>query len=179
MDFIVKLAEMFIGFIEHAGDTFLSMVSGQVPMLVVLLTLIHFIVRAIGENKVNAGARFLGRWKLLTYGVLPSFSWFFFSSPGAVTVGKFLPEKAKPGFQDALGRSVHPLTSLFPHVVPAELFIWLGVSAGIEKLGLPIISLAIRYIIVGVIVGIVSGIITESVFKIIAKKNNYYPDKEV
>lgn len=133
-------------------------------MLITLLTIIHFIIKIVGTDKITRFAQLLGKNSILTYGVLPSFAWFFFSSPGALTVGKFLPEKCKPGFEDALGTSVHPLTSLFPHIVPGELFIWLGVAAGITELGLPLGDLAIRYIILGVLLGLVRGIITEKIY---------------
>lgn len=171
MDFLVVLAEGFIGFFQEAGSQFQGMVVGNIPMLVTLLTMVHFLVKAIGEKNVNKVAKYLGKNSFLSYGVLPIFAWFFFSSPGALTVGKFLPEKCKPGFEDALGTTVHPLTSLFPHVVPAELFIWLGVSAGITTLGLPITQLAIRYILVGIIMGLVRGILTEKIFIFLAKKD--------
>ena len=76
--------------------------------------------------------------------MLPVLGWFFMSSPCALTLGKLLPEKSKPGYEDALGTTAHPLTSLFPHVVPSELFVWLGVAAGVKALGLPVTSLALR-----------------------------------
>ena len=86
------------------------------------------------------------------------------SSPGALTLGKLLPEKSKPGYEDALGTTAHPLTSLFPHVVPSELFVWLGVAAGIQTLGLPVTELALRYIAAAIVIGLLRGMITEYLF---------------
>ena len=170
MDFITNFAQSFIGIFQESGKTFLGMVSGTVPMLVVLLTTINFFIKIVGEDKINKVAMLFGKSKILTYGILPSFAWFFFSSPGALTVGRFLPEKCKPGYQDALGATAHPLTALFPHVVPSELFIWLGIAEGIRKIGLPISGLAIRYIIAGLIVGLMRGLITEMIFLFLAKR---------
>lgn len=172
----VSFAESFIGLMQKAGQQFSSMIVGTIPMLVTLLTLVHFIVKIIGEERVNKFASIIGRNKILAYGVLPSIAWFFFSSPGAVAVGKFLPERCKPGYEDALGATAHPLTSLFPHVVPAELFIWLGVAEGIKKLGLPLGGLAIRYILAGIILGLIRGILTEYIFIWISRRNDYYVD---
>jgi len=177
MESVVSFAESFIGFMQKAGGQFSSMLTGTIPMLVTLLTLVHFIVRIIGEEKINKFASLFGRYKILAYGVLPSLAWFFFSSPGAVAVGRFLPERCKPGYEDALGAIAHPLTSLFPHVVPAELFIWLGVAEGIKKLGLPLGELAVRYIIAGIILGLIRGIITEYIFVWISKRNGYDVDQ--
>lgn len=170
MSMIVMLAENFIGLFQKAGDQFMGMAAGSIPMLITLLTCIHFLIKIIGTEKINRFARFLGKNSVLAYGVLPSFAWFFFSSPGALTVGKFLPEKCKPGFEDALGTTVHPLTSLFPHIVPGELFIWLGVAAGVTRLGLPVGDLAIRYIMLGVLIGLVRGIVTEKIYLLLARR---------
>jgi len=172
MSFFVNLAENFISFFQQTGDTIVSNITGTIPMLLGLLFLINFIIKIVGDKKITKIAELLGRSTILSYLVLPSFAWFFFSSPGALTMGKFLPEKRKPGFEDALGTTVHPLTSLFPHIVPAELFIWLGVSAGITTLGLQTGPLAIRYILVGLIMGLVRGIVTEKIFMYFLAKNN-------
>ncbi len=172
MNGAVKLAEGFISFFQKTGDQIIANVAGTVPMLLGLLFLINFIIKVIGDKKITKIAEFLGKSAILSYLILPSFAWFFFSSPGALTVGKFLPEKRKPGFEDALGTTVHPLTSLFPHIVPAELFIWLGVANGITKLGLSTAPLAIRYIITGLILGLIRGVITEKIFVYFMKKNN-------
>ena len=96
----------------------------------------------------------------------------FMSSPGALTLGKLLPEKSKPGYEDALGTPAHPLTSLFPHVVPSELFVWLGVAAGVKALGLPVTSLALRYIAAAMLIGLIRGIITEYLFLRLSKRGN-------
>ena len=172
MEFITNFAQSFIALFQEAGLTLVGMVKGSVPMLIVLLTTINFIIKIIGEDKINNVARIFGKSKILTYGILQSFAWFFFSSPGALTVGRFLPEKCKPGYQDALGATAHPLTALFPHVVPSELFIWLGVAEGIKKIGLPVSGLAIRYIIAGIIVGLMRGFITEIIFVFLSKRRN-------
>lgn len=173
MNTFVSIAQGFINLMQKSGQQFSGMVVGTIPMLIGLLTIVNFIVKIVGQDRINSFAKKMGRNKILVYGLLPSIAWFFFSSPGGVAVGKFLPEKCKPGYEDALGATAHPLTSLFPHVVPSELFIWLGVAAGIKKLGLPLGGLAIRYILVGIIVGLMRGILTEFLFVRIARRNGY------
>ncbi|MCP6606620.1 PTS glucitol/sorbitol transporter subunit IIC, partial [Klebsiella pneumoniae] len=76
---------------------------------------------------------------------------FFLTNPMAYTFGKFLPEKQKPAFYDSAVSFVHPITGLFPHANPAELFVYLGISAGITQLGFSLGPLAIRFFLVGVI----------------------------
>lgn len=173
MSFIVDFAEGFMGFFEHVADSFVDMFTGIVPILVGMLTLVQFIVNLIGDERIEKMGQFLAKSTILKFSVLPVFAAFFLGNPAGQTLGRFLPEKSKPGLQEAMFRIGHPLTSLFPHTNPAELFVWLGVAKGIEELGLPTGALAIHYIIAGILVGIVSGIITETIFTIIAKRNNY------
>ncbi len=119
----VSLAEAFIHVFQVAGKIFLDMMTGLIPMLICLLLAINFLMKLVGTVRMEKVAALLGRSRILTYGVLPVLGWFFMSSPGALTLGKLLPEKSKPGYEDALGTPAHPLTSLFPHVVPSGFFI--------------------------------------------------------
>ncbi|MDQ0205225.1 PTS glucitol/sorbitol transporter subunit IIC, partial [Pectinatus haikarae] len=63
-----------------------------------------------------------------------------------------------------------PITGLFPHANPAELFVWLGIANGITQLGLPTSELAVRYFVAGVIVILIRGIITEKITLYMMKK---------
>ncbi|MCF3944109.1 PTS glucitol/sorbitol transporter subunit IIC [Oceanobacillus alkalisoli] len=173
MAFIVDFAETFVGFFEFVGETFVGMFTGIVPILIGMLTLIQFLVNIVGEGRIEKMGQFLAKNPILKYSIFPVFAQFFLGSPASGTLGRFLPERSKPGMLEALFRIGHPLTSLFPHANPAELFVWLGVAQGIEQLGLPVGALAIRYIITGIVVGLISAIILEIVFTIIAKRNNY------
>ncbi|STV24252.1 PTS system glucitol/sorbitol-specific transporter subunit IIC [Klebsiella pneumoniae] len=168
--FLVSLAEGFIHLFQAAGKIFLDMMTGLIPMLICLLLAINFLMKLVGIVRMEKVAALLGRSRILTYGVLPVLGWFFMSSPGALTLGKLLPEKSKPGYEDALGTTAHPLTSLFPHVVPSELFVWLGVAAGVKALGLPVTSLALRYIAAAMLIGLIRGIITEYLFLRLSKR---------
>lgn len=173
MNIVVDFAEMFMGFFEFVGETFVGMFTGIVPILIGMLTLIQFIVSLVGEERIEKAGEVLSKSSILKYSVFPLFVYFFLGNPASVAMGRFLPERSKPGMMEAMFRMGHPLTSLFPHVNPAELFVWLGVAQGIEQLGLSTGALAIRYLITGLVVAVISGIITEIVFTIIARRNNY------
>jgi PTS system glucitol/sorbitol-specific IIC component len=84
----------------------------------------------------------------------------------AYTMGRFLPESRKPAFYDSAVSFVHPITGLFPHANPAELFVYLGIATGIQTLGLPLGDLAVRYFYVGLIVIFMRGVVTEIITNI-------------
>ncbi len=95
----VSLAEAFIHVFQVAGKIFLDMMTGLIPMLICLLLAINFLMKLVGTVRMEKVAALLGRSRILTYGVLPVLGWFFMSSPGALTLGKLLPEKSKPGYE--------------------------------------------------------------------------------
>lgn len=95
----------------------------------------------------------------------------------AYTFGKFLPEKQKPAFYDSAVSFVHPITGLFPHANPAELFVYLGVSAGLTTLGMPLGPLALMYFVTGVVVILIRGIVTELITVRMMKKQGLLEDE--
>lgn len=158
-------AQHFIGAFQAGGDVFLSLVTGIIPLLVVLLTAVNALVRLIGPQRIDQLGAAAGRpglqWYPVRYLLLPILAVFFLTNPMAYTMGRFLPERFKPAFYDSAVSFVHPITGLFPHANPGELFVYLGVAAGVSKLGLPLGDLAVRYLLVGMVVIFLRGIVTE------------------
>ena len=167
MDALVTLAEGFIGLFQQGGEVFVSLVTGIIPLLIVLLTGVNALVALIGPERVDRVGLLAARSGLIFYPVryiiLPFLAVFFLTNPMAYTMGKFLPEKLKPAFYDAAVSYVHPPLGIFPHINPGELFVWLGIAAGIETLGLSVIPLAVRYLLVGLVVIFIRGIVTERI----------------
>lgn len=87
------------------------------------------------------------------------------------TFGRFLKQKYKVGYHDATVSFLHPVTGLFPHANPGELFVFLGISAGFESIDANINELAMWYFIVGLIVIFIRGTLTEKIY-------NYFLEKE-
>ncbi|MGG0464769.1 PTS glucitol/sorbitol transporter subunit IIC [Priestia aryabhattai] len=163
MDWIVKLAEGFIGMFQKGGETFVGMLTGIVPTLICLITAVNAIIKLVGEEKIQRFAQKCTKNIILRYTVFPVLAVFFLTNPMAYTFGKFLPERQKPAFYDSAVSLVHPITGLFPHANAAELFVYTGISAGITQLHLSLGPLAIRFFIVGIIVILIRGIITEKI----------------
>src|SRR3954453_10946807 len=143
-----RWAENFIGLFAAGGQTFVGLVTGIIPLLIVLLTAVNALIRLIGVERIDRIGEIAGRPGLryypIRYLVLPVLSVFFLTNPMAYTMGRFLPERFKPAFYDSAVSYVHPPLGIFPHVNPGELFVWLGIATGIEKLGLPLAPLAVR-----------------------------------
>ncbi|HBB38925.1 MAG TPA: PTS sorbitol transporter subunit IIC, partial [Candidatus Aquiluna sp.] len=155
----------FIGIFQEGGNVLWSLMGGILPTLVVLLTAVNALVRIIGPEKIENLGRKAAQpgliWYPVRYMVLPFLAVFFLTNPMAYTMGRFLPERFKPAFYDSAVSFVHPITGLFPHANPGELFVYLGIAAGITQLGYGLGDLAIRFLLVGLVVIFIRGIVTE------------------
>ncbi len=167
---IANLAEGFIGLFRQGGETFMGLMTGILPTLIVLITAVNALIKIIGEERVNNLAKSASKYFLTRYTVFPILAVFFLTNPMCYSFGKFLDEKYKPAFYDAAVSFVHPITGLFPHANAGELFVYMGIAQGIEQLGLPLGQLAVRYFIVGVIVIFIRGVLTERITAIMMKQ---------
>ncbi|MDW8403488.1 PTS glucitol/sorbitol transporter subunit IIC [Chloroflexus sp.] len=167
LESLVWLGEHFIGMFAEGGKTFVGLVTGIIPTLIVLLTGVNALIALIGPERVDKVGEWAARPGLIYYPVryilLPFVACFFLTNPMAYTMGRFLPERYKPAFYDAAVSFVHPPLGIFPHINPGELFVWLGIATGISALGLPLTELAIRYLLVGLVVIFIRGIVTERI----------------
>lgn len=167
---MVTFVENFQAIFVACGETFLSLVGGIVPMVLVLLTVFNAISALIGAERLEKFSRFLAKNRVLSYTVLPFVSWFFLCNPMVYSAAKFLPQRQRASFIDVVATTNGPMLSIFPHVNPAELFIWLGIAQGVEALGLPISGLAIRFFIAGWVLALLRGFITEWIWVFLAKR---------
>jgi PTS system glucitol/sorbitol-specific IIC component len=162
---LADAANWFIGLFNAGGAVFVSLVTGIVPTLIVLLTGVNALIRLIGPERIDKLGEAAGRpgiqWYPVRYLVLPVLSVFFLTNPMAYTMGRFLPERYKPAFYDSAVSFVHPITGIFPHANAGELFVYLGIAAGITTLGLSTGDLAVRFLLVGMVVILIRGILTE------------------
>ena len=162
---MASAAEWFIGLFQAGGDFFLALVTGILPLLIVLLTAINALIRLIGPERIDKLGEYAARpglqWYPVRYMVFPALSVFFLTNPMCYTMGRFLPERYKPAFYDSAVSFVHPITGIFPHANAGELFVYLGIAGGITTLGFGVSDLAVRYLLVGLVVILIRGIFTE------------------
>ncbi len=174
MQALATAAEWFIGLFKAGADNFVGLVTGIVPLLIVLMTFVNALIALIGPDKIDKVGEAAAKEGLIYYPIrymiLPFLSVFFLTNPMAYTMGRFLPEKYKPAFYDSAVSYVHPPLGIFPHVNPGEYFVWGGIAAGVEQAGYSLSALAIRYLLIGLVVILIRGIVTERITAIMSKR---------
>ena len=95
------------------------------------------------------------------------------------TMGRFLPEYYKPSFSASVMQFNHTSNGIFPHINPGELFVWMGIAQGIQKLGLNQTELAIRYLLVGLVMNFIGGWVTDLTTAFVSKQQGITLSKTV
>lgn len=179
MDFIVNLASGFMNLFNLGGAQFVSWVTGIIPTIVMLLTLMNAIIALVGDEKIEKVAQVCTGNPILRYMVLPFVSAFMLGNPMALSIGKFMPEFYKPCYYASATYHCHTNNGLFPHINASELFIWLGIANGITALGLSTAPLAVRYLLVGLVANFISGWATEFTTKLVEKQQGVKLSREL
>ena len=69
MDFLVNLANGLTGIVSAGADNLVGLLTGILPNVLILLTLINAIVALIGEERVMRVAKKITRFRILRYTV--------------------------------------------------------------------------------------------------------------
>ena len=162
MNAISWVANGFMSLFQAGGETFMGWVTGIIPMVICLMTAINSVIKLIGEERVERFAKKMTGNIFGRYLVLPVLAVMFLGNPMCYTFGRFVDEKYKPAYYDSCVS--------FLHANPGELFVYMGIAAGITELGLSLGDLAIRYFVVGLIVIFLRGILTEKIYLNMIKK---------
>lgn len=170
MGYITRFAEGFMKLFQLAGETFLSWMTGIVPVVLMLLVAMNALIAILGEERVNRLARISAKNPVSRYMILPFVATFMLGNPMSITMGKFLPEFYKPGFVAAVMQYNHTSNGVFPHINPGELFVWLGIASGIQTLGLNQMDLAVRYLLVGLVMNFVGGWVTDYITAYVSRQ---------
>lgn len=170
MDFIVSFAEGFMGLFELGATTFVGWVTGIVPKVLLLLIAMNTLTQLIGPDKINKFAAKSSKNPIMRYMVVPFIGAFMLGNPMALSLGRYMPERIKPSFYASASYFCHTSSGVFPHINPGEVFIFLGIAAGVETLGLSIMPLAVRYMLVGLVCNCMSGWVTDFTTNMVMKQ---------
>lgn len=170
MNFLIFLADGLVGIVSAGAANLMGLITGVLPNVLILLTMVNSIVQFIGAEKVDAVAKRMTRFRITRYTIIPFLSGFFFTNPMCYSMARFVEERYKGAVIDATFTILHPMTGIFPHCNPGELFVWMGIATGVEALGISTTPLAIRYLIVGVICAFIRGVVNEIIFAAMANR---------
>ncbi|MFC6164724.1 PTS glucitol/sorbitol transporter subunit IIC [Lactiplantibacillus dongliensis] len=161
MKLITDFASGFMGLFQSGGKTFISWMTTIIPVVLLLLVLMNTIIAFLGEKRMTRLAQASSKNVVTRYMILPFLAAFMLGNPMAFSLGRFLPEYYKPSYYAAQAQFCHTSNGVFPHINPGELFIWMGIAQGVQKLGLDTMDLAVRYLLVGLVMNFIGGWITD------------------
>ncbi|MDU6522626.1 PTS glucitol/sorbitol transporter subunit IIC [Enterococcus devriesei] len=179
MEFLIKFAEGFMGLFQTGAETFISWMTGIVPVVLLLMVAMNTLIAFLGEDRVTKVAKASSKNPLTRYLVLPFISAFMLGNPMSFTMGRFIPEYYKPSYYASLAQFCHTSNGVFPHINPGELFVWMGIAQGITALGLNSMELAIRYMLVGLVMNFIGGWITDFTTAFVCKQQGVELSKTV
>lgn len=175
MDAITWFAEHFIGLFNTSATSLMGLITGILPLLIVLLTAMYAVTTWIGEDRVTRAIKWAGKYAVTRYTIMPMLAMIILTNPMAYTFGRFLPEKYKPAFYDSAVSFCHPVTAFFPHANAGEIFVWTGVSAGVLKIAGQgtYAKLAALYFLVGIVVILIRGMLTQWITRLLINRGGH------
>lgn len=97
----------------------------------------------------------------------------------AFSMARFLLEFYKPSYYAAQAQFCPTSNGVFPHINPAELFFWMGIAQGIDKLVLNNMDLAIRYMLLGIVMNFIGGWVIDFKTAYVCRTTGLQLSKEV
>ena len=179
MDFLIKFAEGFMGLFQTGAETFISWMTGIVPVVLLLMVAMNTLIAFLGEERVTKVAQASSKNPFTRYLILPFLSAFMLGNPMSFTMARFLPEYYKPSYYASQAQFCHTSNGVFPHINPGELFVWMGIAQGITALGLNSMELAIRYMLVGVVMNFIGGWVPDLPTAFVCKQQGIALSKDV
>lgn len=167
-----SFCESFINIFSVAAECFVGLLSGICPMVLMMLVVFNALISVVGESGINKVSKFLAKYSILAYTILPLFSMIMLGNPMNCTPGRFLKQRNRVGFWEATMPLSVPLLHWFPHTNPAEYYLWWGIASGIDALGLSVTTLAVRLFMYAFIMTLVRAYLSEILWVYFARRDN-------
>ena len=164
-------ASYFLGLFAAGGANLWAYISGVIPLLLMFLTFMNTITALIGEQRLNKFGAALAKIGIFRWTLVPFIFCVLTTSTGAFLLGKLLPDKRKPGYQDCVLTFLHPSAGLFPHIHASEVWVYQGLAVGITTLGLDAGAFAIRALLSCLVIMIIRGFVTDRIVELMLARN--------
>lgn len=168
---LANAASYFINLFATGGANLWGYISGVIPLLLMFLTFMNALTLTIGESRLNKFGAVLAKFGIFRWTIVPLIFCVLTTSTGAFLLGKLLPDRRKPGYQDVCLTLLHPSAGLFPHIHAAEVWVYQGLAVGIAALGLDTGAFAIRALLSCLVIMVVRGFVTDRIVDIMLARN--------
>lgn len=170
MDFLASIGDHFYGLFQSGGQFLMLYIVNFIPWIILMITFMHILFKLIGLERIEKLNQILGKNFITRWTLMPVICMMFSGNPMTYPYARFLPENEKAAFFDASISYCHPVTGLFPHANPGELFVYLGIATGVFMVGESLGKLAISYFLIGIVVIFIRGCVTQLIYNAKYKK---------
>ncbi len=180
MEALNTFGEAFYGLFQNGAFYFLNLyVLSMLPWIIIMIAFMHILFKLIGLDRIERFTQVLSKNVVTRYLLMPVVCMMFSGNPMTYPYARFLPQNQRVAFFDAGISFCHPVTGLFPHANPGEIFVWLGIASGvfyyettmgagtgIEVLG----GLAVKYFLLGMVMCVLRSTTTQLIYNAKYKK---------
>ncbi|AWW27805.1 PTS glucitol/sorbitol transporter subunit IIC [Acetobacterium carbinolicum] len=170
MEILASIGNHFYGLYQAGGQFLMIYITDFIPWILLMITFMHILFKLIGLERIEKLAKLLGKNPITRWSLMPMLCMMFSGNPMTYPYARFLPENQKVAFFDASISYCHPVTGLFPHANPGELFVYLGIATGVFLAGYDLGFLAISYFLIGILIVFIRGLVTQLIYNAKYKK---------
>ncbi len=187
MQALNSFGEAFYGLFQNGAYYFINLyVLSLLPWIIIMMAFMNILFKLIGLDRIERFCNLLGKNPVTRWILMPVVCMMFSGNPMTYPYARFLPQNQRVAFFDAGISFCHPVTGLFPHANPGEVFVWLGIASGvfyyqsmqgtggIETLG----GLAVKYFLLGVVMCLLRSVVTQLIYNAKYKKKYGHPQTE-
>ena len=179
MEALNTFGQAFYGLFQNGAEYFINLyVLSLLPWLVIMIAFMHILFKLIGLDRIEKFCDLLGKNVITRWILMPVVCMVFSGNPMTYPYARFLPQNQRVAFFDAGISFCHPVTGLFPHANPGEIFVWLGIASGVflysAQMGMGGITvlggLAVQYFLLGVVMCLLRSVVTQIIYNMKYKK---------
>lgn len=184
MEALNSFGTAFYGLFQNGAYYFINLyVLSLLPWIIIMMAFMHILFKLIGLDRIEAFTKVLAKNPVTRWILMPVVCMMFSGNPMTYPYARFLPQNQRVAFFDAGISFCHPVTGLFPHANPGEVFVWLGIASGVfyyESLagagGIEVLGgLAVKYFLLGVVMCLLRSVTTQIIYNSKYQKKYGHP----